>query len=402
MKQLTGTPAASIYTEPLWGIPFYLYIPYASLYMLALGLSETQIGLVVSFGLACQIFFTVISGAVTDKLGRRKATFIFDMVSWGLSTLLWAVAQNIWFFLAAAFFNSVMKITMNSWNLLLTEDAPKDKLVHIFTWIQIALLLSGFFAPLAGLLVDRLTLVPAVRIIYGFAFVSMMTKFVILFIYSDETERGKIRLEETRGVPLWRLVGGLKGSFVKLIRTPQTVKAFLILLSISLYTILKDTFWSIQVFKNLGFAESSIALFPLIKSVTMLSVFILATPFFHGNRFKAPLTLGFVVLALANLLLILCPYQSFPVLIMSTILDALALAFVRPWMDTLLFNAVENEDRAGIMAVINLLIVVLSTPFGWLGGVLSHTNPAYPFFLVIALTLAAAVLVLSIHRIDPE
>ena len=37
---LKGTPAVSIYTEPLWGIPYNLYVTYASLYMLALGLNE--------------------------------------------------------------------------------------------------------------------------------------------------------------------------------------------------------------------------------------------------------------------------------------------------------------------------------------------------------------------------
>ena len=34
---LRGNPRACVYTEPLWGIPYNLFIPYASLYMLALG-----------------------------------------------------------------------------------------------------------------------------------------------------------------------------------------------------------------------------------------------------------------------------------------------------------------------------------------------------------------------------
>jgi len=399
---LRGTPAVSIYTEPLWGIPYNLYVTYASLYMLALGLNERQIGLLASFGIACQIFFTLISGAITDKLGRRWTTFIFDSISWGISTLIWAVAQNVYFFLAAAFFNSVFKVTMNSWTLLLTEDAPKDKLVHIYTWIQIALLLSGFFAPLAGLLVDKLTLVPAVRLIYAFACVSMMLKFILLLIYSKETERGKIRMEETKGVPLYKLVGGLKGSFIKFLSAPQTLKAFFIALALTISTILKDTFWSIQVFKNLQFSESSIALFPLIKSITMLTIFLGATPLFHGSRFKVPLALGFLVLAVANVILIASPVNNYAFLIISTILDALALAFIKPWMDTLIFKAVEDADRAGIVAVINLLTVILSTPFGWLGGILADKNPAYPFFLVIALALGAMIIVLSIHRIDQD
>ncbi len=399
---LKGTPAVSIYTEPLWGIPYNLYVTYASLYMLALGLNEGQIGLIASFGLTCQVFFTFISGAVTDKLGRRWTTFIFDSISWGISTFIWAIAQNVYFFIAAAFFNSIFKITQNSWTLLMTEDAPKSKLVHIFTLIQIALLLSGFFAPLAGLLVNKMTLIPAVRILYAIACVSMLTKFVLLLVFSQETERGVIRMEATRGVPLFKLIGGIKGSFGKFISAPQTVKAFFILLSVSSYTILKDTFWSIQVFKNLQFSESSIALFPLVKSITMLTVFLGATPFFHGSRFKAPLSMGFIVLATANVLLILCPARNFPILILSTVLDALALAFIKPWTDTLVYKAVEDEDRAGIMAVINLLVVLLSTPFGWLGGLLSGLNPAYPFLMVIVIALAATILILSIHRIETE
>ena len=140
----------------------------------------------------------------------------------------------------------------------------------------------------------------------------------------------------------------------------------------------------------------------MIKSITMLTVFLGATPFFHGSRFKAPLSLGFLILAAANVLLILCPAQNFLILILSTILDALALAFIKPWVDTLVFKAVEDEDRAGIMAVINLLTVLLSTPFGWLGGQLASMNPAYPFIMVILISLGAMGLILSIRRIDTE
>ena len=44
LKNLTGNPRGCVYTEPLWGIPFNLYAPYASVYMVALGLSDAQIG----------------------------------------------------------------------------------------------------------------------------------------------------------------------------------------------------------------------------------------------------------------------------------------------------------------------------------------------------------------------
>ena len=67
---LKGNPRASVYTEPMWGIPYNLFIPYASVYMLALGVSDAQIGTIASLGLLIQPFFALISGAVTDKYGR--------------------------------------------------------------------------------------------------------------------------------------------------------------------------------------------------------------------------------------------------------------------------------------------------------------------------------------------
>ena len=67
---LRGNVRGCVYTEPLWGIPFNLYAPYVSVYMLTLGLSDSRIGLVTTIGLAFQVVWTMLSGAITDKLGR--------------------------------------------------------------------------------------------------------------------------------------------------------------------------------------------------------------------------------------------------------------------------------------------------------------------------------------------
>ncbi len=75
-----GNSRACIYTEPLWGIPYSLYVPYMSVYMLALGLSDVQIGLIATIGLISQMFFSVLGGVITDKLGRRMTTLIFDLI----------------------------------------------------------------------------------------------------------------------------------------------------------------------------------------------------------------------------------------------------------------------------------------------------------------------------------
>ncbi len=94
LKHLKGNARGCVITEPLWGIPFNLYSPFVSVYMLALGLNDASIGLLVSIGTAFQVFWTLLGGALTDKLGRKRTTFISDLVAWSILALIWAVAQN--------------------------------------------------------------------------------------------------------------------------------------------------------------------------------------------------------------------------------------------------------------------------------------------------------------------
>jgi len=88
LKSLRGNPRAAVFTEPLWGIPYNLFIPYASVYMLALGVKDAQIGMITSFGLMVQTFFALISGAITDKLGRRLTTLLFDLLGWSIPVFI--------------------------------------------------------------------------------------------------------------------------------------------------------------------------------------------------------------------------------------------------------------------------------------------------------------------------
>ena len=94
----------------------------------------------------------------------------------------------------AALLNGTMRMATVSWNCLLVEDAPKDKITHIYSGVVIAGNLSALFAPISSIMVSKLTLVPAIRILYN-AFVIMTLKLLILYKFSTETAMGKIRRE---------------------------------------------------------------------------------------------------------------------------------------------------------------------------------------------------------------
>ncbi|MBE0698883.1 MAG: MFS transporter, partial [Anaerolineaceae bacterium] len=115
---LRGNQKSAVLTEPLWGIPFNLYAPYVSVYMLALGLKDVQIGLILSINLAVQLVSALLSGPITDKLGRRMTTMIFDFISWTIPAAIWAIAQDFRYFVVAALFNGVWRVTHTSWSCM--------------------------------------------------------------------------------------------------------------------------------------------------------------------------------------------------------------------------------------------------------------------------------------------
>ncbi len=223
LKNLRGNARGCVLTEPLWGIPFNLYSPYVSIYMLALGLTDSKIGLIVSVGTAFQVIWTLMSGAITDKLGRKRTTLIFDALSWSVPCLIWAAAQNFDYFLVAAMVNAVWRVTDNSWSCLLVEDTEPSLLIDIWSWIQIAGLLSAFFAPLTGLIIGRFGLVSTMRGLYLLAFVMMTTKFLATNAMVSETQQGRVRMAETAHQPVFAIVKESPAVLKQILKTPATL-----------------------------------------------------------------------------------------------------------------------------------------------------------------------------------
>ena len=399
---LEGNPRASVYTEPLWGIPFNLYIPYASVYMLALGVSDAQIGMIATLGLLIQPFFALISGAITDKYGRRLTTLVSDLLSWSIPCLIWAVAQDIRYFIFAAVFNAMWRISMNSWTCLLVEDAEEDQLVHIWTWIHISGLLVAFFAPLAGVLIGAIDLIPAVRILYFFSFIMMTIKGVVLYRYSTETERGYIRMEETRDKPLFSLLSGYGEVLKQILRTPRTLVILGIMFVMGVVMMINGTFWSILVTEKLGIPAEHLAIFPFAKSGLMLILYFLLVPRLNVRRFRNPMLLGFAGFLVSNLILVTMPSGNYFLLLISVLIEAASLAMFGPLLDALTIISIDNAERARINAILYVVVILLTSPFGWIAGQLSEINRTLPFILNTALFFVGAALVLLAWRLrDP-
>jgi MFS family permease len=391
LKSLTGNPRGCVYTEPLWGIPFNLYAPYISIYMVALGLSDKQIGLIVSIGWSFQIVLALLSGVITDKLGRRRTTLIFDILAWSVPALISAIAQNFWYFLPAGIINSVWQITHNSWTCLLVEDADQSQLLDIYTWIYIANQLVGFLAPLAGLLIGVFTLVPTVRGLYIFAAIMFTLKAVVTYRMTQETGQGKVRMHETRHQSLMSVLREYRGVLQDLLRTPQTLYTAGIMLIISISNVITGSFWGIIVTERLHIPAQNLAIFPFVKSAVMLFFFFMVMPRFNKMHYKLPLVIGFLGFIASQLLLITAPERGYLFLIVSVFLEACCFATISPLMDQMIVLTIDPKERARIQSILYVGIILITSPFGWIAGNLSGLDKSLPFILNIVLFGAGAV-----------
>ena len=392
LKSLRGNPRGCVYTEPLWGIPYNLYAPYVSIYMLALGLSDKQIGLIVSISWGFQILLALLSGVVTDKLGRRRTTLISDILSWSIPALISALAQNFWYFLAAGVINSIWRISNNSWTCLLVEDADQSQLVDIYTWIYIANIIVGFIAPLAGILIGTFSLVPTMRGLYIFAALMFTLKAIVTYRMTQETGQGKIRLQETHHQSVFDVLGGYKGVFRTLLHTQQTLYTGGILVVLGICSMISGSFWAIIVTEKLHIPARNLAIFPFVKSAIMLLFFFLVMPRVSKMHFRLPLVLGFIGFVLSQLLLVTAPDQGYFFLFISVFLEACCFAVVEPLVDQMVVLTIDPKERARIQSILYVGIILLVSPFGWIAGTLSELNKGLPFILNIVLFAVGAVL----------
>jgi DHA1 family tetracycline resistance protein-like MFS transporter len=392
LKSLRGNPRGCVYTEPLWGVPFNLYTPYVSIYMLALGLLDKEIGLIVSISWACQIVVALLSGIITDKLGRRRTTLIFDIISWSVPSLISAVSQNFWYFVVAGIVNSIWRITHNSWTCLLVEDAEPEQLVGIFSWIYIANLVVGLVAPLAGLLIGIYSLVPTMRGLYLFAAVMFTVKAIATYYMTQETAQGVVRMRETQHQNTLSILGEYKGVLQDLLRSPQTLYTAGIMLIVSITLLINNSFWAILVTQKLHIPDQNLAYFPFVKSVIMILFFFVVMPRIGAMHFKMPIVAGFLVFIVSQWLLISAPVDGYGWLLVSIFLEACSFAIVGPLVDRLAALTIDPKERARIQSILYMSIIFFTSPFGWIAGTLSALNKDLPFILNIVLCAIGALL----------
>ena len=391
---LKGNPKVLLLAEPLWGIPFYLIMPFVTLYMQARGLTDIEIGIILSLGTTIQVVASSFGGVLTDKYGRKNVTISGDIFAWVIASIVFSISGNFWMFLLATAFNSMEYVNQTAWVCFLNEDAEPDQLVNIWNWVLIAGQISVFFAPISGLLISKTSLIGVMQGMYIAFAIMMVAKSILTAKYTTETKRGLIRKEATKKQSLWLMLM----EYEKLI--PETLKKKRMLYTLAIMVILQcgyivtNSFFGLYATSMLGVDDSMISIFPIFRAAVMLIFFFAAPKILESISLEVPMFVGAILYIVCQLVLIFCPPGNLPVLFIYVFIDAVAWALIIPRKETLVVNNVDEKERARILSLLLTLTLFASIPCGYIAGLLSSISRQYPFYLNLILYILMAIVLI--------
>ncbi len=184
---------------PLWSLSYSLGFFYLSLYFKAGGVTDVQLGFLVTAGSGASILFSMLAAPLVDFMGRRKSTLVFDLIGSALPFLLYAVGGGFGFALAGTLLSNASRVMNVGYYLLMTEDSPNEERTRAFNVFNIIYLASGLVLPIAGGFVVRMGLLRAERLFLLLSAGAIAVSAFGRYFLSSETAAGAAIIRLARG-----------------------------------------------------------------------------------------------------------------------------------------------------------------------------------------------------------
>lgn len=390
-KSMSHNGRVVLFTEPFWAIPFNLVIVFATLFMLELGLSERQVGFVQTVLISSQILSSFFSGALTDLIGRKKTSLIFDTISWGGACLIWAFANSFTAFALAAILSGVNKICFVSFNCLLTEDATNSQRIRNFSGLHLMVLAGGLFTPIGGIIVDRLGLIQGTRALYFAAAVIMTSMFFVRHILWKETGNAT-------ATPKLNPIKNIMDTMNYIKQCKEAGLAFFLQSVNQFIIVFKPVFYFAFLKSTLGVEAFAMSLIPVSISILTMIVLLVLMPRIKVESRNHYISLGLLLSAISTIFFVLAVWGGMIFIILSVITDGLGTALIRPLIDSAWADSLDSERRASQLGTGNFLIGLLSIPAGILAAELYNLNTVLPFVFVSIVFIVTALVNIVFSR----
>ncbi|MFZ3110379.1 MAG: MFS transporter [Rectinemataceae bacterium] len=173
---------------------------YLSLYFKASGVTDAQLGFLVTAGSGASILFSILAAPLVDRMGRRLSTFVFDLIGSAFPFLLYAVGGSFGFALAGTLLANASRVMNVGYYLLMAEDSPNEERTAAFNVFNIIYVASGLLLPLAGGFVAQAGILKAERIFLLLSAGAIAVSAFGRYFLSSETAAGAAIIERARKI----------------------------------------------------------------------------------------------------------------------------------------------------------------------------------------------------------
>jgi MFS family permease len=387
----------------IWSLSMSVVFPYQSLFIQELGGSKPVIGMITALGNVTGMIFYPLGGYLADKSGRAKLV--------GYATMLYAssfivfVLAPTWQWMAVAIaFQQLVLFYMPALNAIMADSIPpgaRGKILSLTIAIPEAVRILAPF--IGGWLIDRYTLVPAMRMGYILSFAMAFIVAVMRIRYLKETI--------TNTGFEWAIPRIVRESYSNVLESMSWIKAnmrgYSLIAMILVFTgSLVQPFWVIYGKEIVGLSELQWGTIFLIAGIAKTLV-----SFGVGNVVdrlgpKRCMLISFIISAPAMLAF---PYSTG--FVSTTIIyTALVLGNAFIWISTSVFlaNTIPRNVRGRIMAGLGqgvslgisgggyaqgFILFVPSMLGSLVSGYIYEINPMYPWYLNVVFLVASLFLV---------
>jgi MFS family permease len=401
---LEGNARVIVITEGVAAISFQWYGTYLPLYMLALGVDEMQVGVLASVLLLTKLISTLLGGYMADRFGRKRVLAVFDILCWGVPMFLYAIAQNPWYFVIGRLLNGFVYVVQPSFECLFVEDVPSERRTAVFGALQFLMAAAQLLAPVAGLMVAWMGIIPAGRVIMATCMVLSVTIAVVRQFAMRETSMGQERMAAVQATPILTLVHEYAAIF-RAAAQDRRLRAFLIVRNLGAFvTTMWVTYSVIYMTDPRGVAlpESSVALLPFVSALVTMAIIPLAAERLTAERVYGNLIVGQVLWLLGALVFVFSPAGTMWFVTVWAVLNALSTALYRPAEQSYWANVVGDRERAQVFSASSALMALVALPAGPLAGAAYTRFPMGPFLLGMVLNIVALGLVLRLRSSNPR